>query len=63
MDIIKKVNIELEKLAKDNKVVFLNIFPEFLDEKGKMSKQYTNDGLHLLGEGYLLWASLIKKYI
>jgi lysophospholipase L1-like esterase len=63
MDIIKAVNIELEKLAEKNKVTFLNIFPEFLDEKGKLSKKYTNDGLHLLGSGYLLWASLIKKYI
>jgi len=63
MDIIKEVNIGLEKLAIENEVVFLNIFPEFLDEQGKLSKQYTNDGLHLLGGGYLLWASLIKKYI
>jgi len=63
MDIIKEVNLGLEKLAKDNKVVFLNIFPEFLDDEGKMNKQYTNDGLHLLGKGYVLWASLIKKHI
>lgn len=63
MDIIKEVNLSLEKLAKENNVIFLNLFPEFLDEKGKLSKQFTNDGLHLLGEGYLHWASLIKKYI
>jgi lysophospholipase L1-like esterase len=63
MDIIKEVNRELEKLANTNKVVFLNIFPEFLDEQGKLSKEYTNDGLHLLGEGYLHWASILKKHI
>lgn len=63
MDIIRAVNSELEKLAKENKVVFLNIYPEFLDDKGKMSKKYTNDGLHLLGEGYLHWAKLLQKHI
>ena len=63
MDIIKEVNSALEKLAKDNNVLFLNIFPEFLDEQGKLSTQYTNDGLHLLGAGYLHWASLLKKHI
>lgn len=63
MEIIKQVNTGLEKLAKDSNVVFLNIFPEFLDDKGKMSKQYTNDGLHLLGKGYLHWASILKKHI
>ena len=41
MDIIRAVNSELEKLAKENKVVFLNIYPEFLDDKGKMSKKFT----------------------
>ncbi|MCR4030689.1 MULTISPECIES: GDSL-type esterase/lipase family protein [Flavobacterium] len=63
MQIIKEVNIGLEKLAKENKVFFINLFPEFLDEDGKLSKTYTNDGLHLLGPGYLKWAGMIKKYI
>lgn len=63
MDVIEEVNTALEKLAKDNKVVFLNIFLEFLDEEGKLSKQYTNDGLHLLGAGYLHWASILKKHL
>jgi lysophospholipase L1-like esterase len=63
MDVIKEMNLELEKLARHNKVNFLNIFPEFLDNQGKLSKVYTNDGLHLLGSGYLVWAAILKKYI
>jgi lysophospholipase L1-like esterase len=63
MDIIKAVNSDLKELAKENKVFFLNIFPEFIDEQGKLGKQYTNDGLHLLGNGYLHWASILKKHI
>ncbi|WP_236940368.1 GDSL-type esterase/lipase family protein [Flavobacterium anhuiense] len=63
MQMIKEINIELEKLAKENKVEFINLFQYFLDQNGKLSKSYTNDGLHLLGPGYLLWASIIKKYI
>jgi len=63
MEVINDINVALENLAKENKVIFLNIFSEFLDDNGKLSKQYTNDGLHLLGEGYLLWASLLKKHI
>ncbi|MHC0443209.1 GDSL-type esterase/lipase family protein [Flavobacterium sp. 3-210] len=63
MDVIKEVNLDLENLAKQNKIFFLNIFPEFLDDQGKLSKEFTNDGLHLLGNGYLRWASILKKYI
>ena len=30
---------------------------------GKMNPQYTNDGLHLLGKGYLLWRDIVKPYV
>ncbi|MBP1593768.1 MAG: sialate O-acetylesterase, partial [Bacteroidetes bacterium] len=26
-------------------------------------KKYTNDGLHLLGPGYLLWKEVLKPYM
>jgi len=25
--------------------------------------RYTNDGLHLMGEGYLAWKEVIEKYV
>jgi|MGYP000174918198 lysophospholipase L1-like esterase len=28
-----------------------------------MNPQYTNDGLHLLGKGYLLWRDIVKPYV
>jgi lysophospholipase L1-like esterase len=28
-----------------------------------MNPKYTNDGLHLLGDGYLLWAEIIKPLL
>ena len=30
---------------------------------GKMNVQYSNDGLHLLGNGYLRWAEIVKPYV
>ena len=26
-----------------------------VDDNGQMKPEYTNDGLHLLGKGYMLW--------
>jgi lysophospholipase L1-like esterase len=63
MDIIKQVNLDLAALAQKNNLFFLNLYPEFLDNEGKLDSRYTNDGLHLLGSGYLMWASILKKYI
>lgn len=31
--------------------------------KGMLDKRYTNDGLHLMGEGYLAWKEVIEKYV
>lgn len=28
-----------------------------------MNIEYTNDGLHLLGKGYLKWVDIVKPYI
>jgi lysophospholipase L1-like esterase len=30
-----------------------------LDSEGRLNKQYTNDGLHLTGDGYLVWKKLL----
>ncbi|GAE20250.1 N-Acetylneuraminate cytidylyltransferase [Bacteroides pyogenes DSM 20611 = JCM 6294] len=30
---------------------------------GKMKAEYTNDGLHLLGKGYLKWVEIVKPYV
>ena len=27
------------------------------------TSKYTNDGLHLMGEGYLAWKTVIEKFV
>lgn len=39
------------------------LFEKFVNDEGKMNVKYTNDGLHLLGEGYMLWKSIVEPYI
>ncbi len=60
---IEAVNQGIEKLAADYGATFIDLHPHFLDEHGKLSKQFTNDGLHLMGEGYLHWARILRPYI
>jgi lysophospholipase L1-like esterase len=59
---IIQLNNELEKLAKDNNFVYINLHDSFL-LNNRLNPNYTNDGLHLTGKGYILWKKLIKKYI
>lgn len=60
---IKDLNEKLKLYASEQEIEFINLFDSFLDENGKLNKKYTNDGLHLLGEGYMHWYSILKKYI
>ena len=32
-------------------------------EDGRMYPELTNDGLHLLGTGYLIWKEAIEEYV
>lgn len=60
---IIKLNKELKKLASKEKANFLNINPLYIDEKGKLDAQYTNDGLHLTETAYSIWVNELQKYI
>ena len=44
-------------------IKYIDIFPHLLDTSGKLSREYSNDGLHLLGIGYLKWKNIIEPYV
>ena len=59
-----QINEQLVQLAEKENLTFINLYPHFVDKNtGKLDAKYSNDGLHLLGNGYLLWRDLIKKYL
>ena len=58
---IEELNKRLEKYAKENKIVFINLNPIFAPQK-VLKKEFTFDDLHLNGTAYKLWAEQIRKY-
>lgn len=62
--LIKEINQSYQNIAQEYKVNYIDLYSHFLEEgTDKMDKKYTNDGLHLLGEGYLLWREIVKPYL
>lgn len=61
---IPEINRQLETLAKEKGVTYINLFPLFT-EKGSnvLRADLTNDGLHLKEEGYKIWVKAIKDKI
>ncbi|MBS1948632.1 MAG: family 20 glycosylhydrolase [Bacteroidetes bacterium] len=60
---ILQANEQLKANAGKHQYTFIDLFSFFCDENGKMKPSLTNDGLHLLGEGYLLWKHIIYPYV
>lgn len=61
--VVVKANILLEQVARRQGVTWINLYPLFADENGRLRADLTNDGLHLMGKGYLIWRDAIKPYI
>jgi lysophospholipase L1-like esterase len=60
---IKEVNTRLKDAAPLHQYTFVDLYTPFTGADGKMDPKYSNDGLHLLGEGYMLWKHLVYPFI
>ena len=60
---LAKTNKELKKLAKKYKVTWVDLTPILADDNGELKAEYTNDGYHLMGKGYIAWRNALKPYL
>ena len=60
---IIETNVLLEKLCLEKTVVYLDIYSSLVDARGQLDKHFTSDGLHLTGDGYLVWKEILKPYV
>lgn len=60
---IAELNTKIEKLALTDGYVFIDMHTSFLGANGGLDDELSPDGLHLNNDGYLLWKSLIEKYL
>jgi lysophospholipase L1-like esterase len=59
-----EINASLRQMCKQRKMKYIDVYTHLVaKESGKLDPKFTNDGLHLLGEGYIVWKSILDKYI
>lgn len=61
--VIVEINRQLQEFCQGAGLTYIDLYSHFCQADGKMNPVYTNDGLHLLGEGYLLWKKILLPYI
>ncbi|RDH51763.1 G-D-S-L family lipolytic protein, partial [Mastigocladus laminosus WC112] len=42
---------------------YIDLFSHLLDSENQLDSRYTKNGLHLNGEAYLVYKSVIKTYL
>jgi len=57
------LNESLVQLCKKMEINYLNLYSKFVDEEGYLIQEFTNDGLHLSGQGYLVWSEILKHHL
>jgi lysophospholipase L1-like esterase len=60
---IFSINDGLRIICRESHIQFVDIYGDFLNDKGEMAENYTSDGVHLSKDGYDLWARLIAPLV
>jgi lysophospholipase L1-like esterase len=58
---IRNINTQLARIAKEEKVNYVNLHKWFADFKGDLRQDLTTDGLHLSLDGYEVWQAAIEQ--
>lgn len=59
---IEERNLEIEKLADNSSVFYLDVNPLICDETGGMETTYTFDGVHLKAQFIPIWKDFLKQH-
>lgn len=57
------LNKKLKELCQEENLTYIDLFSVFCNEKEQLKPEFTNDGLHLTGEGYKIWIEILKPYV
>ncbi|KAF0159755.1 MAG: lipolytic protein [Syntrophaceae bacterium] len=59
----RELNEKLKAYAAQHEIAYININNGLTSETEGLLKEYTPDGIHLLGSGYLKWSKTISPYV
>ena len=60
---IVKLNAIAGEYCREHAIPFIDLHSLLRDEEGKLRSDKTLDGLHLNGDGYMIWKAAIEKYV
>jgi len=62
-DVVIDINKRLKRICEEKGLTYIDVYSALKSaDSEKLDPKYTNDGLHLLGGGYMVWKKVIGKY-
>ncbi len=63
-NVVLDINKGLRELCAERGLTYVDVYSALKEKNSeKLDPRYTNDGLHLMGDGYFIWKSVLKRYI
>lgn len=62
--LVIELNKGIKKMCEEKGLTFVDVYP-FLkcSDSENLDPKYTRDGLHLSGDGYMVWKDVLEKYL
>ena len=57
------INEMIKTMTEEEGVTYLDLYRLMANDEGKLNTAYSNDGLHLNGEGYKVWKAAVEEEI
>lgn len=61
--VIRDINLKLRPIAEQKGCTWVEVHSLLTDADGNLRREYTNDGLHLLPEAYIVWREVLMPFI
>ncbi len=63
-DAIPRINRRLKEIAENNNILYLDLYPLFIDENSQaITSCFEADGVHLSADGYETWARALENTV
>jgi hexosaminidase len=60
---VQSLNGVIRRVAGRYDVTYVDLYPHFARDDGSLDPRFSNDALHLNGDGYALWRTLIEPFV
>ena len=60
---VNKLNNIIKEIAASFEVPYIDINSKLQNSAGQLDAKYSEDGLHINGNAYLVWKSVVKEYV